>query len=71
MTSAQWFLLAGGPLLASGLTAPLLQFLPVTSAIAGLPGSQCGASARQAACHGAEAIPGQVIAATLTAWQQA
>jgi sodium/hydrogen antiporter len=33
MTSAQWFLLVGGLLLARGLTAPLLQRLPVTPAI--------------------------------------
>lgn len=33
MTNAQWFLLVGGLLLARGLTAPLLQRLPVTPAI--------------------------------------
>jgi len=33
MTSTQWFLLVGGLLLARGLTAPLLQRLPVTPAI--------------------------------------
>ncbi|KVW96956.1 cation:proton antiporter [Thiobacillus denitrificans] len=33
MTNAQWFLLVGGLLLARGLTAPMLQRLPVTPAI--------------------------------------
>jgi len=33
MTNAQWFLLVGGLLLTRGLTAPLLQRLPVTPAI--------------------------------------
>jgi hypothetical protein len=33
MTNAQWFLLVGSLLLARGLTAPLLQRLPVTPAI--------------------------------------
>ncbi|MFO7602314.1 MAG: sodium:proton antiporter [Gammaproteobacteria bacterium] len=33
MTNAQWFLLLGGMLLARGLTAPILQRLPVTPAI--------------------------------------
>lgn len=33
MTNTQWFLLVGGLLLARGLTAPLLQRLPVTPAI--------------------------------------
>lgn len=33
MTNPQWFLLVGGLLLARGLTAPLLQRLPVTPAI--------------------------------------
>ncbi len=33
MTNAQWFLLLGGLLLARGLTAPMLQRLPVTPAI--------------------------------------
>ena len=33
MTNAQWFLLVGGLLLARGLTATMLQRLPVTPAI--------------------------------------
>jgi NhaP-type Na+/H+ or K+/H+ antiporter len=33
MTNAQWFLLVGGLMLARGLTAPMLQRLPVTPAI--------------------------------------
>src|SRR3989304_3433115 len=38
MTNAQWFLLVGGLLLARGLTAPMLQRLPVTPAIIYLAG---------------------------------